>query len=785
MTARASEAIAVLRVHGSSDAEIEEQARHLGIALTLSELRLIAERLGRDPTVVEAHAFDAQWSEHCSYKSSRHLLSRLPTEGPTVMLGPKEDAGIVHLGEWKGESYGIVIAHESHNHPSQVVPFEGAATGIGGIVRDVLCMGAHVIAVGDPLRFGTYRAAHPRYVAQGVVDGIAAYGNAIGVPNIAGDIYFDAGFDDNCLVNVVALGLVKEREIIHSFAPPDAAGWDIVLVGKATDRSGFGGAAFSSLVLDEEDAQQNKGAVQVPDPFLKNVLMRASYRAFEAVHAAGLTVGFKDLGAGGIMGCTAEIVASGGFGATIDLDACPTSQPNLPPAVIAVGETQERLTWVVPPSFTPALLAIYNEEFTLPQIARGACAAVIGKVEASSEYVLRHQGEEVMRVPIDFLTGGIRYERPYTPPAPRRVFAEGEATSVPADGAQTRRFDDLLERILSHHDVCSRKPVYERFDSVVRGTTSIPCGYADAGLIVPIPGAPLAAALAVDGNPRYAKLSARLAAEHAVLESVRNVVAVGTRPAGLTDCLNFGNPQNPEHLGELVVSIDGLAHAARELGVPFVSGNVSLYNVSANGNAIPPSAIVACVGTTADISKTANAAFKEAGSTLFLLGEARAHLGGSVVADILQLRKTELPAIEYARVRAEIACLLRAFDRGLVLAAHDISDGGLLAAIAEMAFASRPYGLIGAEVEDSELWAPDVVHIAAYFGEAQGFVCEVNDRAAFEALARETGAAHSVIGRTIDRPELHLKLTGDRLDLHRLHEVWSAPLRDFYEDVVA
>jgi phosphoribosylformylglycinamidine synthase II len=775
----------VLRVRDSSDAQIEEQARRFGIALTTSELRLIAKRLSRDPTLVEAHAFDAQWSEHCSYKSSRHLLARLPTEGPTVMLGPKEDAGIVRLGEWRGETYGIVIAHESHNHPSQVVPFEGASTGIGGIVRDVLCMGAQVIALGDPLRFGTYRSPHPRYVAQGVVDGVAAYGNAIGVPNIAGDIYFDSGFDDNCLVNVVALGLVKEHEIIHSCAPPDSVGWDIVLVGKATDRSGFGGAAFSSLVLDEEDAQQNKGAVQVPDPFLKNVIMRASYRAFEAVHGAGLTVGFKDLGAGGIMGCTAEIVASGGFGATIDLDACPTSQPNLPPAVIAVGETQERLTWVVPPSFTPTLLAIYNEEFTLPEVARGACAAVIGKVEATTDYVLRYHGEEVMRVPIEFLTGGIRYERPYTLPTPPHAAPAIQPGAIPADGAQTRRFDDLLERILSHHDVCSRRPIYERFDSVVRGTTSIPCGYADAGLIVPIPGAPLAAALAVDGNPRYAKIAPRLAAEHAVLESVRNVVAVGTRPAGLTDCLNFGNPQNPHHLGELVVSIDGLAHAAQELGVPFVSGNVSLYNVSANGNAIPPSAIVACVGTTNDVSKTANAALKHTDSTLMLLGDASPHVGGSVLAEVLTLRDPLLPPIDYVRARAEIECLLLAFDSGLVYAAHDVSDGGLLVAVAEMAFASRAQGFIGAEIEDSELWAPGVSHLAAYFGEAQGFVCEVRDRAAFEALAKETGASVAVIGRTIERPELYLKLTGDGLDLQRLHDVWSAPLRDFYEDAVA
>ncbi len=309
-----------LDVLGKSEEEVVAAARAAGIALKASELVAIAEKLGRDPTLVEAHAFDAQWSEHCSYKSSRAFLSRLPTTGPGVLVGVGEDAGIVRLGEWEGETYGVVVAHESHNHPSQVVPFEGAATGVGGIVRDVLCMGAQVIAVADALRLGPQDDPHCRYVAQSVVDGIAAYGNAIGVPNIAGDVYFEEGFRDNCLVNVIALGLVKERDIIHSSAPAGSDGWDIVLVGKATDRSGFGGAAFSSLVLDEEDAETNKGAVQVPDPFLKNVIMRATYRAFDVIRDEQVTVGFKDLGAGGIMGCTAELVASGGYGAVIDLD---------------------------------------------------------------------------------------------------------------------------------------------------------------------------------------------------------------------------------------------------------------------------------------------------------------------------------------------------------------------------------------------------------------------------------------------------------------------------------
>ena len=794
-------------MRGVDDVALQGDLRAHGLALTVSEIQRIAERLGRDPSIVECHAFDAQWSEHCSYKSSRHFLGRLPTEGPTVMQGPQEDAGIVHLGEWQGERYGIVIAHESHNHPSQVVPFEGAATGVGGIVRDVLCMGARVIALADPLRFGPLDDPHSRYVAQGVVDGIAAYGNAIGVPNIAGDVYFHEGFRDNCLVNVVALGLIKESEIIHSAAPAGSAGWDIVLVGKATDRSGFGGAAFSSLVLDEADAESNKSAVQVPDPFLKNVIMRASYRAFDAIRELGLSVGFKDLGAGGIMGCTAELAASGGFGARIDLDKCPATQPDLPAAVIAVGETQERLAWVVPPSFTARLLAIYNEEFSLPMIARGAQAAVIGTVTSEKDYVLARHGAEVMRVPIDFLTGGIRYDRPYELPMPavhsvRYAYREKTtepARSSPSDPRKTLEiyfrlddwcaFDrDLAFRVLGHRDICSRKPIYERFDSVVRGTTSIQCGYADAGVVVPIPGSPLAAALSVDHNPRYAQLDPGLAAEHAVCEAIRNVVSVGARPVGLTDCLNFGNPENPEDFGAFVASVDGIARAATTLSVPFVSGNVSLYNQSAAGQSIPPSAIIACVGAIADVSRSVTPGFKRAGNQLYYVGRIGEDIGGSVLAELNGIVDSRLPKIDYVEVRRQLAIVLDAIACGAVLSAHDVSDGGIFTAVAEMAFATRGGTRIGAELthhypdlpENSWCTGP----ATAFFGEHGGFVLEVTP--SFHALLEDYDAERDyfwpINGITSEKYEIALDGDGCKYtySLDELYEAWSAPLRNFY-----
>ncbi len=763
---------------------IASRAR-LAVGLSDGELGAIVAELGRAPTDVELYAFDAQWSEHCSYKSSRRHLRKLPTDGPTVMQGPAEDAGIVRLGEWQGDAYGVVIAHESHNHPSQVVPFEGAATGIGGIVRDVLCMGAEVIAVADPLRFGRLDDPHCRYVAQSVVDGIAAYGNAIGVPNIGGDVYFDESFNDNVLVNVVALGLVKQQDIIHSRAPAQSAGYDIVLVGKATDRSGFGGASFSSLTLDEADAQHNKGAVQVPDPFLKSVIMRASYRVFEELRQREIVAGFKDLGAGGLAGCSAELVAAGGFGAEIDLDCVPTSQPDLPAAVIAIGETQERLCWVVPPAFTPELLRIYNDEYTLPQIAQGAGATVIGKVTDGGRYVARHRGDVVMDVPLKFLIDGVRYNRPYFIALPDTPVSA--ARSITGEEPERRPLGEIVTRIVAHRDVCSRRPIFERFDAVVRGTTVIPAGYADAGVIAPLFGAPLGVALAVAGNPRYGKIDAQRAAELAVVSAAARVAAVGARPVGLTDCLNFGDPTEPRQLGNFVAAVDGLAYAARELGTPFVSGNVSLYNQSKAGHAVAPSPIVACVGAIADISKTATLALKRTGSTLFVLdGPVQAHFGGSVYAELIGLTGSPLPVPDYAAIRSAFAFLSAAFERNLVLAAHAISDGGLLTALAEMAFGSLEPVAIGIYLAAPETWRADRTASveAALFAEAGGFVIEAADAVAFAALARAWDVDCLPIATTTEQTVLGIAGTPDRapesIDLALLRDIWAAPLSDFY-----
>ncbi len=718
------------------------------------ELQRIAQQLGRDPSVVELHAFDAAWSEHCSYKSSRRFLKTLPTSGSRVLLGPGEDAGILHLGTHDGERYAVVVAHESHNHPSQVVPFEGAATGIGGIVRDVLCMGAEVVAVADPLRFGRCDdlGSHQSHVARAVIDGIGAYGNAIGVPNVAGDVYFEHGFDENCLVNVVALGIVNEKGIIHSYAPKGAEGWQIVLVGKATDPSGFGGASFSSLTLDARDAELNKGAVQVPDPFFKNVLMRASYRVFALLRERRITAAFKDLGAGGIVGCSAEMTGHGGYGAQIDLSRVNVAVEGMPPEVIAVGETQERMMWVAPPEFVPDLLRIYNEEFGLPEVAYNACATVIGKVTAQQRYVLQYRERIVMDVESEFLTGAINDELPYT----EKIYHGASAQELPAVD-----IEGIFPRVLAHRDVCSREPLYRRYDSVVRGRTVLPRGAADAGVLAPVPGSRLGVALAVAGNPRYGRIDPAYAAEQAVLEAMRRVVAVGAHPIGLTDCLNFGNPRKAEQYGEFVAAVEALARAATELDLPFVSGNVSLYNEAATGRAIPASAIVACIGSIADIATVITPGFKAAGSALLWVGSRELVGGGSVLAELLGVKGT-LPHIEYDAERAALAIVRDAIARGVMRSCRVVADGGMLTAVARLAFDALLTGRkIGAEID---------------FGnplcEAGGFVCEIAGDSGMDV----TGTLQ--IGTTIDASEL--VFNGTRFDVERLYETWTQPLAQLY-----
>jgi phosphoribosylformylglycinamidine synthase len=711
-------------VNEMSDKELKKFLQKNGLSLKLNEARRIVSLIGRNPTLTEMHIFNIEWSEHSSYKSSKKILKKLPTKSPKVILGPIEDSGIVELCKIGNDRYGIVISHESHNHPSQVVPYEGAATGIGGILRDVLCMGAHILATADPLRFGDPYGKfkeRTRYIANAVIDGIAGYGNAVGIPNLAGDVYFNESFDDNCLVNVVCIGLVKEKDIIHSISPKNSEGYDIILIGKATDNSGFGGASFASLILDEEDEEGNKASVQVPDPFLKNVLIRATESVFKKAREKRIKLGFKDLGAGGIMCASSEMCSLGNVGADINLDEVHVSMKDLPSYIIACSETQERLMWISPPEFTETILKVYNEDFALPEIAELAQAKVIGKVTKEKDYVLRYKGKVVCNVPVNVVTSGISYDRKVE--KRKRNFQEPNLK-------EPKDYNETFLKILRHPNVANKALVYNHYDKEVQGNTIIRSGEADAGVIAPIFNAKVGISLSTDSNPRYCRISPYLGAVNAVAEAMRNVSAVGAIPTCLTDCLCFGNPEKPEVFYDFCQSVEGIADAAKNISyyktnypVPVVSGNVSFYNESSQGKAVFPSPIIACVGVLNDYSKAITMKLKEEGSILFMVGERRDELGGSVYYEINNELGKNVPKIDFKKERNMIYAIIDSINERLLLSCHDISDGGLGTCLAEMVLGGEADGKIGAKInlDFSQLRTDKLL-----FSESSGFVFEVN-----------------------------------------------------------
>ncbi len=734
----AAETLAIL---GLDDSSLTAALGARGLALTVDEARRVASLIGRNPTPVEARLFDILWSEHCSYKSSRRVLKRLPTTGSEVLIGPGEDAGVVHLGTHAGVRYALVIGHESHNHPSQVLPVEGAATGIGGIVRDVFCMGAEVVGVLDALRFGDPlgpEAIRVRDIAGGVVQGIMDYGNALGVPNLGGDLFFDPSYDENCLVNVVAVGVCAESRILRSRVPETARSepYVLILIGKPTDLTGFGGASFASAILDAGRAEEQKAAVQVHDPFLKRVLFEASEAVFDLCAAEKAAIGFKDLGAGGLACAAVELAAAGGMGMEVDLSAVPVDRQGHPPEVIACAETQERFALVAPARLATSILSIYNRDFELPSLYPGAAAAVVGRVIDEDRFLLLDGGNVVADLKATAVTAGIEHERQAAtlapPPSSNPPAPEGDP------GA-------MLLSLLSRPNLASREPVFRGYDTDVRGRAVARPGEADAGVIAPVFGAPFGLAVAVDGTPAYSAVDPYLAAMHATCEAMRNVVCVGAEPIALTDCLNYGSPEDPSVFAAFVAGVQGIADAARGIGrrhhpaepIPVVSGNVSFYNQSSSGRAIVPSPIVACAGRLADWSRAVTSRVKISGSRLVMIGERRPELGGSELLAALDgslITRSPLPPLDLEAERRSLYAVLDLIDRGWVRACHDIASGGMLVTVAEMLLGVTGDPEIGAEL-DIEPWSEDLPLAPLLFGEAPGFVLEIDPDRLHPALA--------------------------------------------------
>lgn len=774
-----------------SDKELTKVLKGHNIGLTVGEARHITEMLGRTPTLTEATLWGIQGSEHCSYKSSRRYLKKLPTKAPNVILGPGEDAGIVEIAKIKGDRYGLIVGHESHNHPSQIVPFEGAATGVGGCVRDIACMGGRVIASMDPLRFGDIKKNEPRQIAEGVVEGIGGYGNPIGIPNLGGDVYFNDGYNENCLVNVVSAGIIRESQIIHSYVPKTAAAekWDIIIVGKPTDNSGMGGAAFASGALEESEKEKNKGAVQEPNPFLKRHILISTYGLFHILQKKKLIkkVSFKDMGAGGITCSTVEQVAKAGLGARIDLGKVNVAIPDMEPSVIGCAETQERFTWMCHPSLTRMIVDHYNKKWDLPSVADNAGAFVIGKVKEGN-YVLEYRGEEYVNSSSKDITEALSYNRPFK--APKTKFQEPKL-------GEPRSYVKAILDLLDSENIASRKPFYERYDKQVQGFTVVEAGVADAGVLaplidekVPAKAKKVGVALSTDGNPRYGLIDPYHGAVNAVIESMRNVAAVGAYPQAITNCLNYGNPEKEEQMWELYEGIRGITKACSEMKLknhkqyptPVISGNVSLYNETKKGH-IPPSAIICCIGKIDDYNKAITMQFKAPRSTLYLLGDRKDELGGSEYYRLKKELGANVPKANFKDALAEIYALTDTVEEGVVTAAHDISEGGMAVTLAEMSFGGWGEGRVGAQVDLSKVPQKNLRPDKKLFSETGGFIVEVpaGKEKKFLEFCSKNKAKVTEIGSTTKKSHLVFrngsKVLAD-IKVEKAANTWLNGLRD-------
>jgi phosphoribosylformylglycinamidine synthase len=723
-----------------------ELAKSLG--LTADEYDLIIERLGREPTYAELGLFSALWSEHCAYKHSRLFLRRLPQSGPRVLQGPGENAGAIDVGD----GWAVVFKMESHNHPSFIEPFQGSATGVGGILRDIFTMGARPIALLDSLRFGDPEDPKTRHLMHGVVSGIAWYGNCFGCPTVGGEIAFAPEYAGNPLVNVMCVGLVRADRLFRARA--EGVGNPVFYVGNKTGRDGIHGATMASATFDEH-AEARRPTVQVGDPFTEKLLLEACLEAM----ATGAVVGIQDMGAAGLACCTSEMPARAGTGMEVELDRVPRRETGMTPYELLLSESQERMLLVV---------ARGREAEVRRVFARWELDAVeIGRVTGDQHLTVRAGGEIVAQVPVAALAEGPCYAKPTAEPAwlaERRAW-DPRSLPEPADPGAA-----LLE-LLASPTIASKEWAFRQYDQQVGINTLVLPG-SDA-TVLRIKGTRRAIAVATDGNARHVFLDPRRGAAMAVCEAARNVSCAGARPAGLTDCMNFGSPERPEILWQFAEAIEGVAEACRALEIPVVGGNVSFYNET-SGQAILPTPIIGVVGVLEDAERLATQWFKAAGHRVALLGPEDVSLGGSELLWIRERRLAgRLAPLDLGVERRVQAALQAAVGSALVSAAHDIAEGGLAVALAECCTTGRePTGcevaLETAGRTDEALFGegPSRVLVAVEPGRARGF----------EALMAESAIPWRWIGTTGgDRLRIHL---GGRtvvdVDLNQIGQAWRS-----------
>jgi phosphoribosylformylglycinamidine synthase II len=701
-----------------SNITLELAAEH---GLSREEFDRAVAILGRMPNLVELGIFSAMWSEHCSYKSSKIWLKRLPTEGPRVLCGPGENAGIVDIGD--GEA--VVFKIESHNHPSFIEPYQGAATGVGGILRDVFTMGARPVALLDSLRFGSPTHPKTRHLVAGVVAGIGGYGNCVGVPTVGGECDFDPAYDGNILVNAMCVGLLRADRIFTSAAA--GPGNPVVYVGAKTGRDGIHGATMASTGF-AADAQEKRPTVQVGDPFTEKLLIEA---CLELMQGEAI-VAIQDMGAAGLTSSAVEMAGKGGLGIELDLDHVPVRESGMSPYEIMLSESQERMLMILAPEREEEARRIFAKwELDF---------AVIGRVTDTGHLVLRMGGQTVADIPVGPLVGAAPvYQRAWRRRDPEPAI---DPAALPARDPLAS-----LARLLAVPSLASKRWIWEQYDHLVQGNTVRRPG-GDAA-IVRVPGGRKALALSIDCTPRYCRADPAEGGKQAVAESWRNLTAVGALPLALTDCMNFGNPERPEIMGEFVGAIEGMREASIALDYPVVSGNVSFYNET-SGRAILPTPVIGGVGLLAEARRAVDLALKRDADALILIGETRGHLGAS-----LYLREIEggthgaPPPVDLAAEKKNGDFVRDVIQKGRVAACHDLSDGGLLVALAEMMLAGRR----GAAL--APLLAALPAH-AFLFGEDQGrYLVETAEPEALLAAARAAGVAACRVG-TVGGAELTL-----------------------------
>jgi phosphoribosylformylglycinamidine synthase subunit PurL len=716
--------------------------------LSEDEYRRIVEALGRTPTYVELGVFSVMWSEHCSYKSSRRWLRELPTKGPRVLQGPGENAGAIDIGD----GLAAVFKIESHNHPSFVEPYQGAATGVGGILRDVFTMGARPIANLDSLRFGAIDHPRTRYLLHGVVAGIGGYGNCIGVPTVGGDLYFDAGYNENILVNAFTVGIVRADRIFRARAT--GVGNPVMYVGSKTGRDGIHGASLLASAEFGDETEQKRPTVQVGDPFTEKLLLEACLELMER----DAIVAIQDMGAAGLTSSSVEMAARGGTGIILDLDRVPLREAGMTPYEILLSESQERMLIVAKAGSEDVVRAVFAK-WDLD-------ASVVGAVTDDGFFRVKFRGEEVASLPLAPLAEEAPvYERPAAPSSEFEAAQALDLNGVPPPGDYNRTLLNLLDS----PNIASRNWIYRQYDYLVRGNTVIPPG-SDAA-VVRIKGTHRALALSVDCNSRYCLLDPYVGAMSAVVESARNVVCAGAVPAGITDCLNFGNPEKPEIMWQFIESVRGIRDACVALNVPVVSGNVSFYNET-GGRAIPPTPTIAMVGILDDISWHCTQWFKAEGDIVVLLGRTREELAGSEYLAQRGLVTGTPPWIDLEVERQVQAVCIRAIQDGLLRSAHDCAEGGLAVALAECCISGLDRNL-GAVVELEGAIRPD----ALLFGESQSRIVASLRRQHLGRL-RDLADRHEVPFIVLGEVRHQRLAIGTLIDLSvgEMREVWETAL---------